>query len=49
MDDRKVVTPTEARQATPQQTSYRVLTRSLMIAVVVGIALYAAFYAMSPA
>jgi hypothetical protein len=49
MADRKQITPTESRQATPQQTSYRVLTRSLLIALVVGAILYGVFYLQSPA
>ncbi len=49
MADRKVLTPTESRQATPQQTNYRVLTRSLIIAVVVAAVVYALFYLQSPA
>jgi hypothetical protein len=49
MEERKVINPTESRQATPQQTSYRVLTRSLLIALVVGIVLYGVFYLQSPA
>jgi hypothetical protein len=49
MADRKVITPTESRQATPQQTSYRVLTRSLLIAVIVAAVLYGVFYLQSPA
>ncbi|HEX2839986.1 hypothetical protein [Hyphomicrobium sp.] len=49
MADRKVITPTEARQATPQQTNYRVLTRSLVIAVIVAAIVYVFFYLQSPA
>lgn len=49
MADRKVINPTEARQGTPQQTNYRVLTRSLLIALVAAIVLYAVFYMMTPA
>lgn len=49
MEDRKVVNPTESRQATPQRLNYRVLTRSLLIALVAAAVLYAAFYAQSPA
>jgi hypothetical protein len=49
MAERKVLDPTEARQATPQRANYRVLTRSLLIAIVVAVILYAAFYLQSPA
>jgi predicted secreted protein len=49
MSDRKVITPTDARQATPQQTNYRVLTRSLIIAVIVAAVVYGIFYLQSPA
>jgi hypothetical protein len=49
MAERKVLDPTEARQATPQRANYRVLTRSLLIAIVVAAVLYAAFYLQSPA
>ncbi len=49
MADRKVITPTEARQGTPQKMNYRVLSRSLMIAAVAAIVLYVVFYMMTPA
>jgi hypothetical protein len=48
MAERKVITPTESRQATPQRANYRVLTRSLLIALVVAVVLYAVFFAQSP-
>lgn len=48
MSDSKHATPTEARQATPQRTNYRVLTRSLIIAAVVAVIVYAYFYIQSP-
>lgn len=48
MADRKVVNPTDARQATPQRTNYRVLTRSLMIAIVAAVFVYAYFHLQSP-
>lgn len=48
MSDRKVVNPTEARQATPQRANYRVLTRSLMIALVAAVVVYLFFYLQSP-
>jgi hypothetical protein len=49
MADRKVIGTTEARQATPQKMNYRVLTRSLIIAVVAAIIVYAFFYMQTPA
>lgn len=49
MSDRKVITPTESRQATPTQTNYRVLTRSLILAIVAAALVYAFFYLQSPA
>lgn len=49
MADRKVVTPTESRQATPQRLNYRVLTRSLLIAVIAALAVYSYFYVFTPA
>lgn len=44
----KNVNPTESRQATPQRTNYRVLTRSLLIAVVVAAIVYFVFYTQAP-
>jgi hypothetical protein len=48
MADRKVVDTTEARQATPQRLNYRVLTRSLLIAIIAAAIVYAYFYSQSP-
>jgi hypothetical protein len=48
MADRKIVTPTESRQATPQRLNYRVLTRSLLIALVAAVVVYAYFYLQTP-
>lgn len=48
MTEGKRVNPTEARQATPQRTNYRVLTRSLLIAVVVAAIVYGVFYMQTP-
>lgn len=48
MADRKVINPTESRQATPQRTNYRVLTRSLIIAVIAAVIVYAFFYLQAP-
>jgi hypothetical protein len=41
----EVLTPTEARQASPRQFNFRVLTMSLLLAIIAGGALYALFYA----
>lgn len=49
MADRKIVSPTDARQATPQRMNYRVLTRSLLIALAAAVLVYAYFYMQSPA
>ncbi|WP_295558810.1 hypothetical protein [uncultured Hyphomicrobium sp.] len=48
MEDRKVINPTEARQATPQRLNYRVLTRSMLIALVAAAVVYAYFYMQTP-
>jgi len=48
MAERKVIDPTEARQATPQQMNYRVLTRSLVIAAIAAVIVYAYFYLQAP-
>lgn len=48
MADEKRVTPTDARQATPQKANYRVLTRSLLIALVVALIIYFFFYTQTP-
>ncbi|AHB49674.1 hypothetical protein W911_16725 [Hyphomicrobium nitrativorans NL23] len=48
MDDRKNIDPTDSRQATPQRMNYRVLTRSLLIALVVAAVVYVFFYSQSP-
>jgi len=40
----EVLTPTEARQGSARRLNYRVLTRSLLIAIVAAAALYALFY-----
>lgn len=44
MIERQVLTPAEARQASSRQLNLRVLSRSLLIAVVAAAALYALFY-----
>lgn len=48
MADRKNIDPTDSRQATPQRMNYRVLTRSLLIAVIVAAVIYTVFYLQSP-
>jgi len=48
MADRKVITPTDARQASPQKANYRVLVRSLLIALVAAAVVYAYFYSQTP-
>ena len=48
MAERKILDPTESRQATPQQTNYRVLTRSLIIAAIAAVIVYAYFYMQTP-
>jgi hypothetical protein len=48
MEERKVVSPTDSRQATPQKLNYRVLTRSLLIALIAAAIVYAYFYMQTP-
>lgn len=40
----EVLTPTEARQASPRRLNFRVLSTSLLLAVIAAAALYALFY-----
>jgi hypothetical protein len=40
----KVLTPTEARQASPRKLNFRVLVTSLLLALAAGILLYAVFF-----
>jgi hypothetical protein len=40
----EVLSPTEARQASPRRMNLRVLATSLIFALVVGVVLYALFY-----
>lgn len=49
MAEKKILTSTESRQATPQKSNYRVLTRSLLLAIVAAAVIYAIFYMQSPA
>jgi uncharacterized membrane protein YbhN (UPF0104 family) len=44
VERQEVLTPTEARQASPKRTNLRVLATSLVMAVVVAAVLYAVFY-----
>lgn len=44
-EPQEVLTPTEARQASPRRLNFRVLTGSLLLAIVAAAALYALFYA----
>ena len=43
-EQREVLTPTEARQASPRRLNFRVLTTSLILAVAAAAALYWVFY-----
>jgi hypothetical protein len=44
-EPQEVLTPTEARQASPRRLNFRVLTTSLILAVAAAAALYWVFYA----
>jgi hypothetical protein len=43
-EPQEVLTPTEARQASPRRLNFRVLAVSLLLALVAAGALYAVFY-----
>lgn len=43
-EPQEVLTTTEARQGSPRRLNFRVLTMSLILAIVAGAALYAMFY-----
>jgi hypothetical protein len=43
-EPQEVLTPTEARQASPRRLNLRVLTVSLLMAVIVAAVLYTLFY-----
>ena len=43
-EPQEVLTPTEARQASPRRLNFRVLTWSLAMAVIAGAVLYTMFY-----
>jgi hypothetical protein len=43
-----VLTPTEARQASPRRMNFRVLVVSLALLFVIGVALTAAFWGSAP-
>lgn len=40
----EVLTPTEARQASPRKLNFRVLIMSLLLAIGAGVVLYAVFF-----
>lgn len=44
-EPQEVLTPTEARQASPRRLNFRVLTMSLLLAIIAAAALYTLFYA----
>ena len=44
-EPQEVLTPTEARQASPRRLNFRVLTTSLILAVAAAATLYWVFYA----
>ena len=44
-EPQEVLTPTEARQASPRRLNFRVLTTSLILAVAAAVALFWMFYA----
>lgn len=46
--EREVLTPTEARQASPRRLNLRVLVTSLLLALVAAAILYWVFYSNSP-
>ena len=43
-EPQEVLTPTEARQASPRRLNFRVLTTSLILAIAAAAALYWVFY-----
>lgn len=45
---RDTVDPTDARQASPRKTNFRVLLASMALALVVGVVLVAAFWRTTP-
>ena len=44
-EPQEVLTPTEARQASPRRLNFRVLTWSLVLAIIAAAVLYTVFYA----
>lgn len=46
--EREVLTPTEARQASPRRLNYRVLVTSLLLALVAAALVYSYFYSSTP-
>ena len=48
-EEREILSPTEATQASRRRANFRVLIISLLLAAVAGMILYAYFYAHTPA
>lgn len=46
--EREVLTPTEARQASPRRLNFRVLVTSLLLALVAAAIVYTFFYSNTP-
>lgn len=46
--EREVLTPTEARQASPRRLNFRVLVTSLLLALVAAAIVYSFFYSNTP-
>lgn len=46
--EREILTPTEARQASPRRMNLRVLVTSLLLAVVAAALVYSYFFANTP-
>lgn len=46
--EREVLTPTEARQASPRRLNFRVLVTSLLLALVAAAIVYTFFYSQTP-
>jgi hypothetical protein len=46
--EREVLTPTEARQASPRRLNFRVLVTSLLLAFIAAAIIYVVFYSRTP-
>jgi hypothetical protein len=46
--EKEVLTPTEARQASPRRLNFRVLVTSLLLALVAAVLVYSFFYTSTP-